>query len=71
MSWMKQSVCPICKADGFDPDCDSVDVGVGVMEGNLRGRCRVCGLVTQCWECGHFLREDEGECLHPILGRAS
>lgn len=47
MSWMKTTVCPVCRADGFDPDCDEVDVGVGVQEGNLRGRCRVCGEVCE------------------------
>lgn len=47
MSWMDTTVCPICGADGFEPDCDEVDVGVGVIEGNLRGLCRNCGEVCE------------------------
>lgn len=47
MSWMKTTVCPVCDADGFDPDCDEVDIGVGVQEGNLRGLCRNCGEVFE------------------------
>ena len=45
MSWMDEKLCPICKSDDFDPDCDQVDIGVGTIEGNLRGLCLNCGEV--------------------------
>ena len=44
MSWMKTINCPVCGADGFEPDCDG-DVVLG--EGNLRGLCRNCGEVCE------------------------
>jgi hypothetical protein len=43
MTWMEQETCPVCGAGEFEPDCDEVDIGVGVQEGNHRGLCRVCG----------------------------
>lgn len=52
MSWMKETKCPVCGTDGFDPDCDEVDIDVGVQEGNLRGVCRRCGNVAQDGETG-------------------
>lgn len=63
MTWMNTTICPFCGADGFEPDCDSADVGVGVIEGNLRGECRVCEMVAEAehddvmgWEAKRPLR---------------
>lgn len=65
MSWMKTDRCPFCGHGGFDPDCDSVDVGVGVIEGNLRGICSQCGRVEQC-ACGMWLSEDHHDHVCPM-----
>jgi hypothetical protein len=58
MSWLKTTNCPICGVDGFDPDCDEVDIGVGVQEFNLRGICPNCDEVEQCQGCGMWLNRD-------------
>lgn len=57
MSWLKEKNCPICGRDEFDPDCDEVDIGVGIQQGNYRGLCKECGEVVQC-ECGMWLSRD-------------
>jgi hypothetical protein len=65
MSWMKETRCPICGDKGFQPDCNEVDIGVGVIEGNLRGVCRQCGDVCQC-ECGMWLNRDSDHTDCPV-----
>ena len=35
--------CPLCGADSAFYDCDSVDVGVGVIEGNRQYTCPTHG----------------------------
>ena len=57
-TWMKTTRCPNCGMDGFDPDCDEVDIGVGIQEFNFRGVCENCGDVAQCSGCGMWLTRD-------------
>lgn len=62
MNWLKCTKCPICGEDGFDLDCDEVDIGVGVQEGNLRGICKVCGEVSRCEGCGKWCTREDSKC---------
>jgi hypothetical protein len=62
MSWMRETRCPVCGGEGFDPDCDEVDVGVGTIEGNRRGRCPSCGEVAECPDCGVWCHENRTAC---------
>jgi len=62
VTWMSQRTCPICGAEGFDPDCDEVDIGVGVQEFGFRGRCVKCGEIAQCDTCGKWCSEADPAC---------
>ncbi len=67
MSWLEEKQCPCCGANDFDPDCEMVDIGVGVQEFDLKGVCKDCGQVAQCPDCGVWLNEatDHMECPGP------
>jgi hypothetical protein len=57
MSW-KETNCPICGSNEFYLDCDEVDIGIGILEGNFRGMCKQCGEVYPCSFCGIWLSQD-------------
>jgi hypothetical protein len=70
MSWYDETTCPMCRSPGFLPDCDEVDIGVGVLEGNLRGQCGACGEVAKCSTCGEWLSSSDPphQCLGYLTG---
>ena len=71
MSWLKEKICPVCKAGGFDPDCDKVDTGIrfldgtsiGIQEFNFRGICPSCGDIAQCGDCGTWVNREKNVCV--------
>jgi hypothetical protein len=65
MSWYDHTTCPLCNSPGFLPDCDEVDIGVGVIEGNLRGCCTACREVAQCEVCGEWISDTDPIHVHP------
>jgi hypothetical protein len=58
MSWMRQCKCPVCGSTDFIPDCDEVDIGVGVQEFNFRGTCENCGEMYQCPFCSTWITDE-------------
>lgn len=57
-----ETKCPICGSEGFDLDYDEVDVGVGVIRGNYRGICPICGEMSQCNTCGKWCTREDNSC---------
>lgn len=56
--------CPVCSENTCELDCDEVDVGVGVIQGNWRGLCKNCGEMYLC-DCGAWVGQaEDGSDLH-------